>query len=86
MPNLSEFMPQRLDIVKDVPITVLSFEKFAGQRGPYILISAKDANGLALVLRTSGTSIIRALEVAQEAGKLPIEATFSKDGNVWVAK
>lgn len=85
MPNLKEFMPKRLDTVKDVPITVIDFEEFQGQRGPYILINAQDEKGAILVLRTSGTSIIRALKTAKAEAKLPIPATFTKEGNVWVA-
>ena len=86
MPNLSDFMPKRLDTVKDMPITVIDFEEFPGQRGPYVLINAQTEAGEILVLRTSGTSIIRALKTAKNESKLPIPATFSKDGNVWIAK
>lgn len=85
MSNLSDFMPKRLDTVKDQPITVIDFEEFQGQRGPYILINAQDEQGQILVLRTSGTSIIRALKTAKNEQKLPIPAKFTKDGNVWVA-
>lgn len=86
MTTLADFMPQKLDSVKGRKVTVLGFEEFQGQRGPYILINATDEDGIIYVLRTSGTSIIRALKTAQAEGKLPIEATFEKDGNVWVAK
>ena len=86
MSNLSDFMPKKLDSVKGKPIVVVDVEECQGQRGIYALINAQDEDGQILVLRTSGSSIIRALRTAKIEGKLPINATFDKDGAVWVAK
>lgn len=86
MSDLSDFMPQKLDAVKGIPITITDFRMIQGEKYQYAIIYAQDQNGKIITLRTTGTTILSALQQVKDAGKLPINATFEKDGRVWVAQ
>lgn len=86
MTDLHDFMPQKLDAVRGIPITITDFHLVQGEKYIYAIIYATDQNGKIMTLRTTGTTILSALTQAKEAGKLPINATFEKDGRVWVAQ
>lgn len=79
-------VPQNLDLILNDPVTVESVEFRNGDYGEYAVLDAVMNTGEVVRVQTGAMLIMDALRNAQAAGAFPVEATFTKEGRLYLVK
>jgi len=80
----AEGLPLRLDNIENMPVTIQAVRFNDGQFGAYAVMTVVKPDGEIVDVMTSAMLVLDALVAVVDAGALPAEVTFNKNGRTWI--